>query len=104
MNELLEEKRRIGAAGDPGAAHQFTLVGREHLMLEGARQVISFSPEEILLETVAGAMIIKGEDLHIQQLNLDEGRMTVQGVFTSLAYSGETLGKKGKSLLGRLLR
>lgn len=90
--------------GEAAAAHQFTLVGREHLTLDGARQVISFSPEEILLETVAGAMAIKGEELHIQQLNLDEGRMTVAGIFTSLAYSGENLSKRSKSLLGRLLR
>ena len=100
---MLEEKRRSGGQVE-AAAHQFTLAGRTHLALDGAQEVISFSPEEILIETVAGALVIKGENLHIQQLNLDEGRMVVDGAFTSLAYMGEGFGKKGKTLLGRLLR
>lgn len=100
---MLEEKRRIGGQAET-AAHQFTLAGRSHLALDGAREVISFSPDEILLETVAGALVIKGENLHIQQLNLDEGRMVVDGSFASLAYMGEGFSKKGKTILGRLLR
>ncbi|MGE5551988.1 MAG: sporulation protein YabP [Bacteroidota bacterium] len=102
---MMEEKRRIGGQTEAAAAaHQFTLAGRTHLSLDGAREVINFSPEEILLETVAGALVVKGENLHIQQLNLDEGRMVVDGDFTSLTYMGEGFGKKSKTLLGRLLR
>ncbi|MGE5528741.1 MAG: YabP/YqfC family sporulation protein [Patescibacteria group bacterium] len=100
-----EERRRPGGGTEAeGANHQFTLVGRGHLTLDGTRNVVSFSPEEILLETTAGAMVIKGEDLHIQQLNLDEGRIVVNGLFASLAYAGEGLARKGKSLIGRFLR
>ena len=74
------------------------------MSLDGARNVISFSPEEVLLETSAGVLIVKGENLHIQHLNLDEGRMVVDGAFISLTYAGEGFGQKGKSFLGRLLR
>ena len=84
--------------------HQFTLVDRERLVLDGARNVASFSPEEVVLETTAGVLVVKGEDLHIQQLNLDDGRMAVTGAFVSLTYMGEGFGKKGKSLVKRLLR
>jgi len=100
---MVEEKRRV-VTQEPGMKHQFVLAGREHLSLDGARNVVSFSPEEILLETTAGALAIKGEDLHIQQLNLDEGRMVVDGSFASLTYLGEGFTKKGKTFLTRLLR
>jgi sporulation protein YabP len=100
----LDEKKKINSQAAPNTPHQFTLVGREHLALDGAVNVVSFSPEEILLETTGGALIIKGDGLHIQQLNLDEGRMVVDGAFVSLAYAGEGFGKKSKHILGRLLR
>lgn len=98
-----EGKGRILNQED-GMGHQFTLTGREHLTLAGARNVVSFSAEEILVETTAGALLIKGDDLHIQQLNLDEGRMVVDGAFVSLGYLGESIGKKGKNFLSKLLR
>lgn len=103
---MIEEKRRtmVTQAANTGNTHQLTLVDRGHLSLEGARNVVSFSPEEILVETTGGALAIRGEDLHIQQLNLDDGRLVVDGSFASLAYLGEGFGKKGKNLLGRLLR
>ena len=97
-------EHRTGGQIEAGAMHQLTLIGREHLTLEGARNVISFSPEEILIETSTGALIVKGEDLHIQQLNLDDGRMMVDGSFISLTYAGEGFSRKGKHFLGRLLR
>ena len=100
----MEEKHRpVGQAAANGG-HQFTVVGREHLLLDGARNVISFSPEEVLLETTVGALVIKGQNLHIQQLNLDEGRVVVDGSFVSLTYAGENFSQKGKSFLHRMLR
>ena len=101
---MIEDRRRPMAQETAGGMHQFTLAGRQHLTLEGAKNVVSFSPEEILLETSAGGLAIKGEDLHIQQLNLDDGRMIVDGTFASLSYLGEGLGKKSRNLLNRLLR
>ncbi len=101
---MIEDKRRAAGQEAAGATHQIILTGRQHLTLEGAKNVVSFSPEEILLETAAGGLAIRGEDLHIQQLNLDDGRMVVDGAFASLAYLSEGLGKKGRSFLNRLLR
>jgi len=100
----MEEKHRTVGQAAANGGHQFTVVGREHLLLDGARNVISFSPEEVLLETTVGALVIKGQNLHIQQLNLDEGRVVVDGSFVSLTYAGENFSQKGKSFLHRMLR
>lgn len=100
---MLEERHKAGPH-ESGSTHQLTLVGRARLSLDGVRNVVSFSTEEIALETTAGALLIRGQDLHLQHLNLDEGRMEVDGAVSSLAYADEGLGKKGRSFLQRLLR
>lgn len=100
----MEDKRRAANMEYAGESHLLSLGDRRHLKLEGVRNVISFSEEEILLETTAGNLHIKGEDLHIQQLNLDDGHLVVDGSFTALTYLGEGLAKKGRSFLSRLLR
>ena len=69
------------------------------------RDVISFDPKEILLETEMGMLQIKGEDLHVSRLTLDKGEVDVQGIVTSMVYSEvENYGKKAENFLGKLFR
>ena len=71
----------------------------------GVRDVISFDPKEILLETEMGMLQIKGEDLHVSRLTLDKGEVDVQGIVTSMVYSEvENYGKKAENFLGKLFR
>lgn len=84
--------------------HQLTLRRREDLILDGVLNVDSFDDAEIVVETVAGGLLIKGDDLHITQLNLDGGSMVVHGYVDLLQYTGETPGRKSRSLLGRLFK
>ncbi|MGQ9778770.1 MAG: sporulation protein YabP [Bacillota bacterium] len=96
-----EEKHQ---ARETGPVHRLALVERNRLSLEGVQNVASFTTEEIALETTVGALFIRGRDLHLQLLNLDEGRMEVDGLLASLVYAEEDLGKRGRSFLQRLLR
>lgn len=84
--------------------HQLTLRRREDLTLDGVLNVESFDEGEIVVETVAGGLVVKGEDLHITQLNLDGGAMVVHGFIDLLQYTGETPGRKGRSMLSRLFK
>lgn len=84
--------------------HSLTLKRREDLLLDGVLNVESFDEGEIVVETVAGGLIVKGDDLHITQLNLDGGSMVVHGFVDSLQYTGETPGRKGRSMLSRLFK
>lgn len=88
------------------AEHSFSLVNRQHLELSGVTNVITFDEEEIALATNLGYLVINGEELHINMLNLDEGKVAIQGTVNNMTYKsqGTDLKAKGKSILNRLLK
>lgn len=85
-------------------SNQLTLVNREKLTLDGVTNVGSYDPTELLLETENGVLLIRGENLHLTQLNLDQGKIGLTGVINSLTYSNETLAQKSKGLLGKIFK
>jgi len=93
----------------PGLArkrHQFTLKHRESLSVEGVINVESFDDQEVLLETDQGMMTIRGDELHIKELNLDGGNLLVDGFVRAIEYTGDSPRDKNrtKGLLGRLFK
>jgi len=84
--------------------HSVSINGRKELNMEGVKHVDSFDESEITLETNMGNVILKGEGLHITQLNLETGILAAEGIFTSVQYV-EGKGKaRGKGLLNRILK
>ena len=50
-------------------------------------------------------LAIRGEELHIKNLNLEQGELNVEGLIMELAYSEErSIKHGGRGLLGRLFR
>ncbi len=94
--------------GSADFRHQLTLSNRENASIKGVGQVISFDDVEIVLDTEMGVLTIKGEDLHIKQLDLDKGIITIDGAVKGLEYSDNTRGRggkaKGKGFFERLLK
>jgi sporulation protein YabP len=74
--------------------------------LSGVNNVNTFDEEEIILETDLGFLYILGKELHINMLNLDEGKVALQGEINSLEYKaqGTDIKAKGKNILNRLLK
>lgn len=67
--------------------HTLNLTNRETLSLTGISDVDSFNEEEILAVCSCGELTIKGDMLHIEELNLENGILTVSGKIVSLTYS-----------------
>ncbi len=87
-----------------GVAHSISLHARKLLVMEGIEHVESFDDSEIVLETNLGRLVLKGEGLHITQLNLETGNLSAEGYFTLIQYF-ESRGKgKGKGILSRILK
>jgi sporulation protein YabP len=84
--------------------HQIILTNRGQLAVEGVSNLGSYDQEQIILETSSGVLEVKGEGLHIQQLNLDQGKVMVDGEVLSLVYTDEYALKKGKGFFGRLIK
>jgi sporulation protein YabP len=95
----MEEKKKTNEL-----IHQLTLVGRGQLVVEGVMNLGSYDQDQVILETNSGILEVRGDALHIQQLSLDQGKVMIDGNVYSLVYSDENGLKKGKGLLGRLIK
>ncbi len=97
------EDRTIGLPEN----HEVTLVNREEAQISGVLHLTTFDDEQIVLDTELGTLTLKGEELHIKHLDLDAGKLLVEGLLTSLAYGpgkGRPGRQKGRGLLERLLK
>ena len=75
--------------------HSFSLENRKRLIAGGVRHVGSFSESEIQAETNLGFLVLKGEGLFITELNLEVGKLVVEGRFNSVVYTeGRKVGKR----------
>ncbi|MEW6447835.1 MAG: YabP/YqfC family sporulation protein [Bacillota bacterium] len=87
--------------------HSFSVEGRKRLVAEGVRHVDAFTDKEIQAETTMGYMVLKGTGLYITDLNLESGRLVVEGTFQSISYLDERTPAKrtlGRGLWERLVR
>lgn len=85
--------------------HSIMLDNREKLNVSGVEHVNSFNSELVILETVAGVLTIKGEELDISKLNVEDGNVSVSGTIYGLNYSDrESIGAKGAGFLGRMFK
>ena len=88
----MEEKRKV-----TDEVHQLTLNNRHLLAIDGVTNLGSYEEDLLILETVAGVLEIKSGHLHVQQLNIDQGRVVIDGDICSLVYTDQELAKKGKT-------
>jgi sporulation protein YabP len=63
------------------------LENRQKLSVSGVLDVESFNDECIVADTELGILIIRGESLHINKLNLDNSELNVEGDIWSCEYS-----------------
>ena len=77
-------------------SHKISLFNRSSGIISGVKEVISFDPNEIILDTEQGMLMIQGEELHVTKLTVEKG-------VYSMVYSddGYMKGEKG-GLLRRL--
>lgn len=87
------------------STHKVTLTARNTAVITGVLDVLSFDPNEVLLETELGMLLLRGEELHVNRLNLEKGEVDVDGRVDSMLYSERNSYKKdGESLLKKLFR
>ena len=66
---MAEEKKR-------GGHHTLMMEEREKLQIGGVLEVISFDEEGVMMETTCGLLVLKGAELHIGKLDVEEGEVT----------------------------
>lgn len=90
---------------DKHIRHELGLMNRKSLVLSGVRSVDSFDSEEFLLETEMGYLLIKGENLHLRSLNLEQGQVSIEGKINEVGYlDNYRPGEKVKGFFGKLFK
>lgn len=93
----MDEKR------DCEARHRLDLMGRKTLSVEGVTDVDTFNDNRLLVRTTMGNLWVKGTGLHIRLLNVEEGKLEVDGQVNSLEYL-EKEGAGHKNFFRRIFR
>jgi len=83
---------------------EMKMLNRKLLEISGVLNVESFDSEEFLLETECGFLMIKGQNLHIKNLSLDQGLVAIEGTVNELAYVDGNSPEKSKGFLGKLFK
>ena len=66
--------------------HKLTLDERERLTITGVSKVESIDEELAVIRTGRGELVVRGQQLHLQQLDLEAGQVRVAGSVRSLTY------------------
>ena len=84
-------------------SHSIIWKDRKTGSIAGVTDVLSFDENTVVLETEQGTLTVKGRELHIGKLTLEQGEVEMEGHIDSLVYSGSNPAKKG-SLMKRMFR
>lgn len=70
------------------------LEDRKILVMNGVLEVLNFNDEKITLNTKLGSLGIKGKNLRVKKLDLENSEIIIHGYVDSLIYNGSKAKRK----------
>ena len=70
----------------PARWHSLSLEGRDKLSITGVDDVSGFDEGLVVLSTAQGELSIRGQELHIERIDLDSGILELHGRVQELSY------------------
>lgn len=86
----MEDKK----VGKVSANQNIIMENREKISVTGVIDIHSFDDELVLAQTDLGILTIKGDDLKMNKLNLENNELIVEGQIVAVAYSDVSSAKK----------
>lgn len=83
--------------------HGMILSGREKLSADGVEDVESFEEDKIVAFTTEGQMTIKGANLKINKLSVEDKKMEIEGIIDVIEYQDAHHGEGG-GFWGKIFR
>lgn len=68
-------------------SQQLVLNDRKKLKMTGVSEVENFSETVVCANTCMGQLIVKGEELKINKLDIDDGELIIDGKINSMEYT-----------------
>ena len=101
---MTTDSSKAGASGAVRRSHRFSMNDRAWMHISGVLEVISFDPEEIILDTEEGRMQINGTGLQVKQLVIENGELEIEGHPDSISYTDVKKPVTTASLFSRIFR
>lgn len=79
----------------PKLPHSVIMEDRRNLSVTGVTDIDSFDEQTIIANTDMGELTIRGWNLHITRLNLEQTELLVEGDISSLTYTDTRPQAKG---------
>ncbi|MBM7555136.1 sporulation protein YabP [Thalassobacillus pellis] len=86
------------------AEHHVRMNNRRNLEITGVKEVDSFDNEEFLLQTNMGYLVIRGENLQMKNLDVEQGLVAIKGKVYELSYLDENHAEKAKGIFSKLFK
>src|SRR5471030_874047 len=102
MEGILVEKRVENKIEENKS--NLALENRKRLKLSGIIEVISFDEQKIDLTTNLGNLTIRGEELKMNKLDVQNGDVIIAGSIASMVYNGKVSKKSHESIISRLFK
>ena len=83
----------------PAKVHGLSLEARDRLSITGVEDVSGFDEGLVIVSTALGDLNIRGQQLHIDMIDLDTGRLELRGHIQELCYDEPS---RSGSIWGRL--
>lgn len=77
-----EEKKSIGV-------HNLILEERGSLTVTGVEDIDSFDDQTVVIYTGLGELTVRGNQLHIERIDLQAGELELQGQVDALTYADQ---------------
>ena len=90
---VLEENIRVNQS--------VIIENRKKFVISGVKDVISFDDETVMLDTVLGKLVVKGDRLHILNFNNESGDIAGEGKIHAMIYTAD---EKTGGFFSKLLR
>ncbi|MYL35958.1 sporulation protein YabP [Pontibacillus yanchengensis] len=86
------------------AEHHVKMNNRRNLEITGVKEVDSFDAEEFLLQTSMGYLVVRGQNLQMKNLDVDQGIVSIKGKVYELSYLDEQQGEKAKGFFSKMFK
>lgn len=93
-NKLIKEENKSS----------LNLEDRKALVMSGVLEILNFNDEKITLNTNLGSLAIKGKNLRVKKLDLENSEVIIHGYVDSLVYSGTKAKRKKRFIIPRFRR
>src|SRR5690625_6950961 len=82
--------------------HNIQINNRKETEINGVKDIDSFDNEEFLIETVRGELVIRGQNLQLKNLKVDEGLVQIKGKGCGMAHVDEQQRGRARRLIRQI--